>query len=468
MTSPILNPISRKPLTARSQPVIRKPNTQPQFSGVGDMVSSFIGLIDRNRVAELVASDGLGMLAPRTAVATGVRGVDDGRETLIREGAGLVCVALLAGLSNQFMIQALGNRVGLYNPHGTPAKAWIGAQNLRVLSERYQKTLMERPAQSIEGVRKAFLADILNGLESGDHQLSLEGRMTTLKALPAKAQEPVLKEMLKALAIPVERHADYQRLLQQNQFGALQKMLRAAGWGKLSQQGKEALSDWLTPKTVDGKGLISSALKGTTPFDKLATQRVQTLNPGLAKTAPEFQKAFLTERLNMGLSQLQHAEAPFVKAVDDLALRHGLTSVVNLRAASGAGDLLLTGQSRQTLLKELKAFLEHYVDRAGYAVTQQGAKPWLMQRQLLWKTLFAPSQSWAAKLLPQAADGLVTATLKTKNAYTWLPITIAIAANGATTFLNNYVTQKKHGGKVFFPGEEARVFQSAGLKGRQA
>src|SRR4051794_28550058 len=81
---------------------------QPHFRGVGDAVSTFVGFIDSNRMAELVMSDGLGMVVPRTAVSLTMRGPDDGRETIIREAAGLLCVTLLCGWLNHVAIRMAG------------------------------------------------------------------------------------------------------------------------------------------------------------------------------------------------------------------------------------------------------------------------------------------------------------------------------------------------------------------------
>jgi hypothetical protein len=439
---------------AQSKPA---PHREPiRFGGVGDAVSGFIGLIDRNRAAELIASDGLGMLAPRTAVAAGFRGTDDARETLIREGAGLVCVALLAGLSNQFMIHVLGNRAGFYNPHGTPAKAWISAKNLSVYSQLYDHALNTQ--QGILNVRQAFIQQVLQGLESGDRQLSVDGRLASLKKLlksPEKrfAAEKALQQIVNELPTLHLNPAQQKEHLDQLAIGKakpLRDKLLAAHWGRLSPLGQQELSEWFQPKASK-----DFQLKGTTNFNQQAQARVDELHQGLSPAAQK--AAFLKERLNLSLHHLHGDDRLFAQSLDQIALEHGLTSVVHLKDSHESGGRILTeDQSRQTLLKELKYFLEHYVDRAADEVGSL-SKKWPEQKTLLWEKLFAsPSKGWRA-LFPQLNDGLVSGMLKAKTGYTAVPILVAIIANGATTFLNNYITQKKHQGKVFFPGEEATL-----------
>lgn len=444
-------------------------STRVQFSGAGDAISAFIGLIDRSRAAELVASDGLGMLVPRTGVAAAFRGADDARETLIREGAGLVCVALLAGLTNQAMIHLLGNRVGLYNPHGIPGKAWISARNLRVFSELYNQSLAAKT--SLPAARQHFVQTVLDGLESTDRALSITGRLSTLQELSrAKAEQPVLKQALKKMVDWVDRSTNRQLkdskalsgMLQSGRGNELHSLLLNAGWGQLSKQGKTELAEWFQQKSPNSAGL-----KGTEALDRQAWKHVLQFRSGASPD--QVRHDFLKERLRLSLEALKTTDAEFLKRVDQIALDQGLTSLVNLKQG---GKNLSAAQSRQTLLKELKHFLEQYVDRAVYQAThnQPGLKAplssaWESQRERVRQTLFSKGPKGLGSLFPRSGQGLVTATLKSKAAYTWLPIGVAIVANGVSTFMNNYITQVKYGGKVFFPGEESALPSASSFVG---
>lgn len=451
-------------------PVTRQSYGQPlktrniQFGGVGDIVSAAIGAIDKSRPAELITSDVLGMLVPRTGVAAGFRGMDDARETLIREGAGVVCVAMLAGLSNQAMVHLLGNRVGVYNPHGTPGKAWIGAKNLRVFSELYDNSL-DRGGNNLNQVRVRFVETVLSRLESGDRQLSLEGRLTNLKQLSASDAEKALERMVRDVhgdKVSSNILSDYKTWFKAGKADKLRTNFLKDGWGKLSAEGRQALTEYFEPKA-------------TTKLDQQAWDKIHHEKTGLS--GDKLQRAFRKERLRLALAHFKNTDAEFGKKIDEIALNKNLTSVVNLMDDEGK-KAMLSGRSRKDLLKEMKYFLEHYVDRAAFAVSHAKdgkalSKPltWSEQQAGLRAKLFHDSaQGFMGKLFgkvfPKAEDGLVTATLKAKSAYTWVPITIAIIANGITTFLNNYVTQKKYGGKVFFPGEMASVSTQPAAPGK--
>jgi len=437
--------------TPAIQPKTQGANSGVQFSGASDAISAFIGLIDRSRAAELIASDGFGMLVPRTGVAAAFRGVDDARETLIREGAGLICVTLLAGITNQVMVHLLGNRVGLFNPHGTPGKAWISAKNLRVFSELYDQALTT--TNSLSDARQRFIQTILGGLESGDQQLSITGRLANLTNISqGSAGKPVAKRALQQMAHSVDsiRLKDSKtlyNLLQTGQTEHLKSAFLEAGWGKLSGQGKTELFNRFHPK------MSENAIQS---IDAQAWKRVMQAKPNLSEAQATL--AFLKERLRLSLETIKNADVEFLKHADRLALENGLTSLVNLKHE---GKTLSASQSRPTLLKELKHFLDHYVDRAAYQASharfgkQATGLVWQEQRQLVRQALFAAGPKGFGSIVPRAGQGLVTAALKAKAGYTWLPIAIAISANGLTTFLNNYITQLKYGGKVFFPGEES-------------
>lgn len=399
-TQPAYNPALNHQRSIQTQGKTPAAAAQPvQFAGAGELVSSFIGAIDKSRALELASSDGLGMLVPRVGVAAAFRGADDARETLIREGAGLLCVALLAGLTNRLMVKVLGNGVNLYNPHGTPADAWINAKSLRVFSNRYDEAL--KNSASIGDARTKFLSTILNDLESGDHKMSAAGQLNNLEALKKDIPQDVLSR--------------------------LQTRLHSEDWGKLTAEGKQTLQD--------------DHLKAST-FDQDAWKAVKHLS------GDKQEKAFLKERLALSLKAIKD-EGKSLETMNKYALEHGLTNAVNLK-----GDL--NGYSRDTLLKELKYFLHHYVDRAGHKAQRTVGDTGNKWKTDIQKTLFA-AEGGIKKLWPSSKDGLVTATMKSKMAYTWVPISVAIAANGLTTFLNNYVTQQKYGGQVFFPGEEAFV-----------
>jgi len=429
----------------------------PRFQGAGEAISSVVGAIDSNRLIELMVSDGIGFVLPRSTMALSIRGADDGRETFLREFFGLVGNVLLAGWAGNTMLKMLGNSVNPYNPHGIPGNAWISAENMGAFQKLYNKALASSSGH--EEARRNFIQYVLGGLESGDRDFSIESRLASLKKLGEQQpeQRKALGQMLETTYGKEEarKHLEtYQQLLKAGNLQGLQDKLKAR-WGKLSKDSQGQLALYFNHKKP---GDIT--IKGINRFDEQAEQLLREQERSLTEEAsqsrlsPEAfrQKAFARQRLSLSISELNHHEEAFTKAADHEALIRGLTGTVNLRDGD---ELLCKNQSRRTMLKQMKHFLEQFVDRATHAVEKEHPqiRDWGKKQALIQRKLYAKSSAGWRKLIPNLQDGLVTAAMKSKTAYTWVPIGFSIAAAGAFTFYNMYLTTKKHGGKIFFPGE---------------
>jgi hypothetical protein len=482
----------------------------PRFGGVGDAVSGLVGALDSNRMIELVTSDGIGMILPRTALALNCRGTDDARETFLRETSGLIGNIFLMGWAGYAVTRLLGDSVNFHNPKGIPGRAWITAPTLDAFGKIYKEELQKAQqsatapevgnlSKPIEAARSGFIHRILNGLESDDRELSIEGRLASMEQLEPKDQEKILAEMIKSVPQKIELKACTQLLdqlhplknslhLPQNKarYTTLRQQLRQtfldAGWGKLSPVGKESLTQAFALKDTQHVG---TQLMGTIPFDALARARVDELQEAFIQSSPtlnalleehkgspqgdlekarllklhgfDAQKEFIKQRLARSVTDLRHDAAAFQKKVDKAALLHGLTGTVDLRhRLEGSGEIQLSA-NRGVMIKELKHFLEQFVDRAAHAA-HEAAGPhecWDETRKRIEHNLSAHSTNGGLfqNIIPQAEDGLMTAAIKSKGAYTWIPLGFCIAAAGVFTFYNNYLTMKKHSGRIFFPGE---------------
>ena len=429
----------------------------PRFGGAGDAISSVVGTIDSNRLVELMASDGIGMILPRSIMGF-MRNADDGRETLLRETFGLIGNVLIAGWFGHGMVALLGNSVNPYNPHGLPGKAWISAENMNAFQHLYTRALQN--TSNHQDARKSFINSVLAGLESGDRDFSIQSRLTSLNKLAGhgKAQNGALLQMLETTygKPDAQTHLkNYQQMLKAGKLSELRDKLKQR-WGKLSKESQGEMALYYNQKKVG-----DTSIMGTNALDAHAQERVRQQAPQLAEEAARKKvdpkayqdKTFIKQRFNLSLSELNHHEEDFVKAVDHEALLRGLTGTVNLNDADGKP--LSAGQSRRTMLKEMKNFLEQYVDRATYAVEREAGptKDWGQKQTLILEKLFAENKKGWRRFVPTMEDGLVTAYRKAKGAYTWVPLGLSIAAAGAFTFYNQYITTKKHGGKMFFPGE---------------
>jgi hypothetical protein len=466
----------------------------PRFGGVGDMASSLVGVIDSKRAIELVFSDAIGMILPRVLLALLFRGPDDGRETGVREGTGLIGNIFLAGWVGYGVTRMLGDSVNAYNPKGIPGRAWINAQNLDAFGQIYLDEL--KKASGSEQARENFVYKVLGGLQSADHEFSIESRLSCLEQLSPDAQGQMLEKMRKAVPHPDKINLDEgkdnlkklaslreksrnpaDKALYTEAKERIRRQFFDAGWGKLSEQAKADLAKHFAQKPTSE---ADSKILGTLPLDKITEARVKQKerdlitehgleslveDPKKLKTVLRHkgfdrQKEFIKQRLALSLSDLKYNAKEFQEAIDKKALHSNLTSTVKLEhQLRGDGRKIQLTSNRGTLLQEMKYFLEQYADRAVHEAKQdlhQDIEKWdgeIKKRIEDKLTGVSPKKTLLRKLIPQSDDGLITAAIKSRGAYTWLPIGICLAAAGAFTFYNNYLTMKKHSGKVFFPGE---------------
>lgn len=436
----------------------------PHFKGVGDLISSGVGFIDSSRLTELLVSDGMGMVVPRTGMAYSYRGADDGRETFLREMTGLVCNVMLAGWAGYATAALLGNRMNPYNPHAIPVKAWIPSKNLRAFGQLYNHALQE--SRTPEQAREQFVHSVLNGLESGDRCFSVESRLASLKNLSGEPerQAEMLGEMLsKGMETPPKggQQEHYLQMLRKGEPEPIRKALLNGRWGRLSVEARDQLCKRFEPASPENW----KPLHGTAPLDALTEEFLAEHHKAFPpKTQAERQKDFLRKRLELSLQEINGREKDFMKVVDQEALLHGLTGTVNLKDANG--KVLAADIGRKNALQQMKHFLEQYVDRAAQEAKKQGGDSWIRQRDAIRQTLFADTAKGWRKLVPTAGDGLLTATLKAKGGFTWVPLLFTLAATGVLTFLNNYLTMKKYGGRVFFPGEDGKQAVGANTASR--
>ncbi len=483
----------------------------PRFQGVGQSVSKVVEVLDSNPMFQLFGTDLISMVVPRSILALSCRGEDDGRETFLREFSGLIGNVLLMGWTGYAAARTLGDSVNFYNPMGLPARAWVPAQSLEAFGNIYREALNQ--SETPQEARNRLIDHVLNGLESGDRHFSIESRLTNLEQLEDPAvQKKMLQQMQASVADaskidlercqhlldamkppqggswPPEKQLDYEKLRQD-----FKSLFLEAGWGKLSQDAKNEASSNNLKIFFQPKAAGNTGIKGTVPFDRMAQERTASLqesfarNHGLTDLIEErFQaeqhnpnarskaairneivnkhgfdaKTFIKQRLTLSLNHLREGAKDFSQAVDREALLHGLTSTVELKHTFTHLDQppIQLSSNRSNLLKELKFFLEQFVDRTEYAAHQAlqeaGTPNPASLKKKIDTLLFAPSHNgfWN-KMLPKAEDGLVTAAMKSKGAFTWIPLVFSVGAAGALTFYNNHLTMQKHGGKVFFPGE---------------
>lgn len=446
-------------LASRPYTVAPKP---PRFGGLSDALSSLIGVIDGNRMVELTSTDVIGMCLPRTGIEASMRPpgsrVDAARETAIREFSGLVGNMFVVGWFSRLMLKALANKINFYNPQGIPAKAWINAEALEAFGNIYETCLKE--SASPKEAREKFIRFVLNHVESGDRAFD---RISRLQAADALAPEARVK-YLSQLAKDNMQGEALQQLMDQvsnaaspdEQSRILREALTGGPNGKLSVEARKQLFETFDLR----KSANHDTLIGTNRFndraEKLVQEAVEQAKNDAAAKGKTFDsaafnrtKAFRDERFRLTMDDLRSAEDKFLERADQIALNGNLTESVRLLGPDG--KIAVKEINRHTLLSQKKHFLEQFVDRATHGVSAKDPA-W---REKIMDTLTKNSEKtglWR-RWIPQADDGLIRASLKSKVAFTRIPVVLAVLFSSGVAFYNNWLTRKKHGGQLFFPGE---------------
>jgi hypothetical protein len=444
------------------------PAVPMRFGGGMDAISKLVGVIDGNRMIEMGTTDFLGMCAPRTAIEYRERGGDAARETVIREVAGGICNVFLAGWLSLAMLGMLGSSVNRYNPHGIPGKAWISARSLEAFAGLYRNILADtvHPVKDMAEARERFIRQVLSGLVSADQASSRVSLLQSAHELAPPAQVRYLRELLKDVlpeAAFEKLSAEIQADAPEKQAEKLTEVFQREYQGKLSPEAQERLYRYFSLKA--DHDMVGA--QGTNRFNELAMAQVREkktyleeearrLNRPVAEALKGFDEAkeFKSARIRLSLADLHGTEREFLKQVSEIAQSGKLTSSVHLYGPDKQLILktgLLKDTGRDALLGELKHFLEQFVDRAGHGVNDRAAN-W--KEQVL-RTLNRPSekQGLFSRWLPQADEGLLRSALKAKAAYTWVPMLGATLVGMSVGFFNNWLTKKRNGGKVSYPGD---------------
>ncbi len=138
----------------------------------------------------------------------------------------------------------------------------------------------------------------------------------------------------------------------------------------------------------------------------------------------------------------------YIASIQRLASQGELTSEVVLKNARG--KILMGGTSRDAFFKEFKAFLDHY---AAKILPTGELTPSLRQKAL--KMLYGDQRFSRFSWFPRKTEGLIPYAQKSKWYLSLLPLAIGVGISCSISWVNRWVTQQKHHGEVFFPGEKA-------------
>lgn len=407
---------------------------QPRFSGVGQMMSGMIEWIDSSKAIELVTTDVCGMVLPRTWIEYRERGPDAGRETLIREIAGTIFNVFLIGwfgLGFLKVYNSAHNKSTFLNPKGVHMGAWVNAKSLNAFGGLFEAALKE--GKNPQEVRSKFIRKFLDALKSTDQHI-MPAMIQTLEGVDAGLAKTISEELAKG-----------------------------PGDGRLTDAGKQALEKLYALAQPNGLGVAN--------IEEQVQRFEQSLrNDPLLKgkyTDDQIQKMVVKKRLQASASSIGSVEEEaLINALAKAAHEGKLSNEVTLQAGESR---LLGARNLKSTLKEFKYTLEQFIDRV---LTNP------LTGKIGTETLDAEGQTkilaqlngkaetgwWAGlkKFLPGIGAkveemGLLPYTYKSRWLLMVVPLLMTIGVSVSISFINNWITQRKHGGKVFFPGEGVPV-----------
>lgn len=347
-------------------------------------------VVDSHKLLNLMTLDVGGMVLPRSFLEYRERGADMGRETFIREAVGTLCMVFLAGWTGWMARQAFNRTQAA---RGAQVAPWINWRSMEHYSRLLDTALGE--AASPQEARTRFVRSALQSLHSSDAAIA----PGVIRGALAGVENATLREAL---------------------LGQDRQIARKT----LSPQAVDDLAAMLAPSHSPEKGVYQIAAR-------IAQQ-------GLPPTSSQWAA--------LSRESAHHAGA-IATTLAQRAQADGLSATIH--AVDATGQPFLKGRNLSTTLGELRTFLEQYADRA-LADPHRGeilAQPLdEAERARIRAALFARGAS-------RAEDGLVTLARRNRRWLTMLPLGLTVLIAASVAFLNNWLTQKKHHGEVFFPGE---------------
>jgi len=431
---------------------------QPRFTGLVDgamqhaekgLRSSVLGL-EENTQLGLVFTDLAGMTIPRTTIEWKKRGAFCGQETFFRE---FTCV-----LANTFMTGWLGNlayrflRSPYLNPLGMDHKAWIDAKSLSAYQDVLKELMASSKINSSLQLQKAFLQTVFQRLQSTDAIAKLSSQeLKNLGVFDFSHYFPDKGMFSKA-------HVD--QLVETYLHG-------------YPSSGKD---NSFTQRAFNVEELVHNRIKDTVyqhEVDKAvhkATAKFLEERPAKLSANEKMLLSFIqTDARSKALEEQKLAvrrlirrgifiqEKPFMKALYDFAVTEGkMSDHVSLLDAKGGR---LVSQSMSDWLSKTKYFMEEFLNRTLADPTSGRIPAKTLPLDRIKRQLLAKQKGVWAFVSPKASDDLLTYAYRSKFFISVIPLAIMTSFGFSMVYINNWLTRRRTGGRIFFPGEEALLEQ---------
>ncbi len=393
------NPPGLKTQATRPQPAFGNILASPIIGGIVNTV----GRIQQDPILELMSIDLAGFIVPRTAMELEERGYDMGLETGIRESSGLFSIVFLSGWlawGSTRIAQALTRRkAAKQTKQGLiPAIRWyknhIHGETLEILGNQFSEALSRSKGKTLGELQHAFYDGMLRRVQSTSGHVA-PTLITELenKVAIAQAQRPGMAPIVSGTLDSAQRN----RLV-----GLL---------AKTEATTKEAMA----PVVDFAKG----------PHSNLTTQVHVWKNPTTKLS---------DKSLPLLLQEMRTFWQQYVKGVAMKEYGHVL-------AGTNAGQAQAR-QHRHIFSSKLTApFITQVHNRLFGPVGPMVGKGKPSALKRVWQNLF-----------PSIKQGVLPYVLKRRTLLTALPYGLTLVLASGVAFLNNWLTARRHHGKVYFPG----------------
>lgn len=377
--------------------------------GVMAGIAKAMDWIYREVWKELLVTDFVAMVNPRFWIALVKRGIDDARETGIREVTGMIALSPMSGWYHSAMLglsKIFAKKKPIYFP------AWVDRNAMDDFVTLFKDALHE--SKSPYEARQKLIERFVDGLSSTDSHVVSE-TLRTLSGNQLTGPEAQLPHMLGDIAnSPMQQEAKARlkarfSFRDESPLGGTIPIDRS-----VQERLKEALSE-------ERRRLL--ALPDPNMSDSLLAEKLEHYRNSMAR------------ELRIEASAQYVPESSWLDARKTDAIEAGFSDSVNL------GERV-RGRKRDEILDHFTNFLHQFADPV--LADEQG---------LISKNAFHPKQKHAVLENMVGPDGLIPYAHRIKHFLIWIPFSTALTTATSFAFINNWITKRKYNGKVFFPGE---------------
>lgn len=392
--------------------------------------------INSNKLVELAVSDVMGMVVPRTVIDGSKRGVDSAREVFLREIMGTLLNVYVCGWVALAQLKLMDGPK--FNPKAMSLTAWIDSGLLNHFAKVTNELLPK--VKDAKALQQAFIEKILGQLKSTDGVWKVpeyRGLFPSEGRILPEVKKLIVDTLSGTTQLPLGQlgnvdaevryfmnKADYHKAaiarLHQEET---EKFLGSRGLDRLNQLSKRQEQRLVQILSTKEKELIAK--------QSLATRRLMTKG-------------------------IRESEKPLIEYLTNAAVSSGgLSEKVIL--TNGKKNLASLGQrSVEEILKKMNYYLQEFLRPA---LTQNGKPieqaftPNLISRVRYNLFHNAGGNFLQKTFMPSKADGLITYVYKMRRSMVSVPMVTTFLFAYGFSYFNNWITQKKYKGAVFFPGE---------------